>query len=263
MATTLEDYADSFSHVAFERHDGILQMTFHTEGASLRWGAEPSHQMQEAFGAVADDPHNRIVIVTGVGDEFNGPKGSPESFPNTNARAWESAHHTVRRLLMNFLDIEAPVIAAINGPVYRHCETPLLSDIVLASETTVFQDSGHFVNGLVPGDGMHIVTQALMGVTRAKYFMLTGEEISATRALEIGLVNEVLPKDDVLPRAWELARQLNRQSPLVLRYTKVAFVHELRQRILAGQGYGVLLEGMAAIDDSKSSATGYELGGRF
>jgi enoyl-CoA hydratase/carnithine racemase len=163
---------------------------------------------------------------------------------------------------MNFLNIEAPVITALNGPVYRHCETPLLADIVLASSTTVIQDSGHFVNGLVPGDGMHIVTQLLMGPTRARYFMLTGQEIDAQEALRIGLVNEVLPPDEVLPRAWELARQLSRQSELVLRYTKVAFVHDIKQRILASQGYGALLEGMAAIDDT-SSEGGYQLPGRF
>jgi len=150
----------------------------------------------------------------------------------------------------------------MNGPAWRHCETPLLSDIVLASSTTVLQDSGHFVNGLVPGDGMHLVMTLLMGYNRARYFMLTGQEIDANKALEIGLVNEVLPPSEVLPRAWELARTMNRQSALVLRYTRVAFVHQLRQLLLAGQGYGVLLEGMAAIDDS-STRGGYELGGRM
>jgi len=262
MTTSLDDYSNRFNTVRFEREEGILQMTFHTNGDSLRWGAEPSHEMQEAFRAVADDPENRIVILTGAGAEFNGPKGSGASFPKTTARAWESAHWTVRHLLMNFLDIEAPIISALNGPVYRHCETPLLADIVLASDTTVISDSGHFVNGLIPGDGMHIVMMMLMGATRARYFMLTGQEIGAEEAQRIGLVNEVLPQDQVLPRAWELARQLNQRSQLLLRYTRVAFVHEMKQRILAGQGYGTLLEGMAAIEDSKD-ATGYELGGRF
>ena len=118
------------------------------------------------------------------------------------------------------------------------------------------------MNGLVPGDGMYLVMQILMGPTRARYFMITGQEIDAHEALAIGIVNEVLPPERVLPRAWELARQINRQSALVLRYTRVAFVHEIKQRILAGQGYGTLLEGMAAIDDT-SAEGGYELGGRL
>jgi enoyl-CoA hydratase/carnithine racemase len=262
MASSIAEYEHRFETVRFERTDGILQVTFHTDGGSLRWGAAPATEMQEAFRQVADDPENRVVILTGAGDEFNGPRGSPATLPRASARSWEAAHWNVRRLLMNFLDIEAPVIAALNGPVYRHCETPLLSDIVLASETTTIQDSGHFVNGLVPGDGMHLVTQLIMGTTRARYFMLTGQEITAAQALDYGIVNEVLPPDAVLPRAWELARRLMTRSPLVLRYTKVAFVHDIRQRILASQGYGLLLEGMAAIDDTRPGE-GYDLPGRF
>ena len=248
--TSPPTYADDFATIRFERRDGILQMTLHTDGGPLRWGAAPVQDLQQAFAAVAADPENRVVILTGAGDEFNGPKGSPETFPQATARGWESAHWNVRRLLWNLLDIEAPVIAAINGPVWRHAETPLLSDIVLASETTVFQDSGHFVNGLVPADGMHLVMPLVMGINRARYFMLTGQEIDARQALELGMVNEVLPPDRVLPRAWELAGQLVRQSPLVTRYTRVAFTHTIRQLLVANQGYGILLEGMACIDDS-------------
>ena len=80
----------------------------------------------------------------------------------------------------------------------------------------------------------------------------------AKQALEWGMVNEVLPPAKVLPRAWELARQLTRQSPLVLRYTRVAFTHTLRQLLIANQGYGLMLEGMAAIEDS-ATRTGYVL----
>jgi enoyl-CoA hydratase/carnithine racemase len=247
--TTLDEYRDRFETVRFERNDGILQMTLHTDGDSLRWGAAPVREMQEAFGAISNDVENRVVILTGTGAEFNGPKGSPETFPGTTARGWESAHWNTRKLLMNFLDIEAPVICALNGPVWRHCETPLLSDIVIASDTTAIQDSGHFVNGLVPGDGMHIVLPYLMGPNRARYFMLTGQVIEAREAQSLGLIAEVLPSDELMPRAWALATELARQSPLVLRYTKVCFAHAIRQQILAGQGYGVVLEGMAAIDD--------------
>jgi enoyl-CoA hydratase/carnithine racemase len=254
-------YADRFETIRMQRRDGILQLTLHTDGGPLRWGAGPARDLQEAFAAVGADPENRVVILTGTGDEFNGPKGSPETFPKATARGWESAHWNVRKLLGNLLDIEALVIAALNGPVWRHAETPFLSDIVLASDTTVVADSGHFVNGLVPGDGMNLVMSLLMGLTRARYFMLTGQELDAATLLDLGLVNEVLPADRVLPRAWELAEQLVVQSPLVTRYTRVAFVHTVRQLLVANHGYGVLLEGMACVDDSQERG-GYVLGER-
>src|SRR5438552_3022272 len=85
--------------------------------------APPVAQMMEAFADIAQDTENRVLILTGAGDEFNGPKGSPETFPKATARGWESAHWVTRGLLKNVLEIECPVIAALNGPVWRHCET--------------------------------------------------------------------------------------------------------------------------------------------
>ena len=61
-----------------------------------------------------------------------------------SALEWDNIYREGKALLMNLLDIEVPVIAAVNGPALRHCEIPLLSDIVIASETAVFQDSAHF-----------------------------------------------------------------------------------------------------------------------
>ena len=82
------------------------------------------------------------------------------------------------RPAVNLLNIEVPVISAINGPAWRHGEIPLLSDIVLAADTAAFQDSAHFPNGLVPGDGMHIVMPLLLGMNRGRYFLLTGQTLS-------------------------------------------------------------------------------------
>ena len=103
---------------------------------------------------------------------------------------WEGKH-----VLVNLLNIEVPVISAINGPATRHCEIPLLSDIVLASEDCIFQDSAHFQGGMVPGDGVHIVFPFLLGPNRARYFLLMGQEIDALEAKSLGLVNEVMPKE--------------------------------------------------------------------
>lgn len=137
------------------------------------------------------------------------------------------------------------MIAAINGPAVRHAEIPLVSDIVLATEDTYFQDTAHFPGGMVPGDGMHIVMPLLMGPTRARYFLLTGQQLSVAEAREIGLVNEVVPRDDLLSRARELAAQLMRQPRLVRRYSRTVLTEDLRQRMHGLLGYGLALEGLA------------------
>jgi 1,4-dihydroxy-2-naphthoyl-CoA synthase len=63
----LEDYANKYQCVRFERRDGILQMTLHTDGASLRWGFGPHAELPEAFHDVGTDRDNRVVILTGTG----------------------------------------------------------------------------------------------------------------------------------------------------------------------------------------------------
>ena len=98
------------------------------------------------------------------------------------------------------------MIAAVNGPALSHSELPVLADVVLADETTIFQDNAHFLQeGTPPGDGMHTVWTTLLGLNRGRYFLLTGEKIDAQQALALGVVGEVLPKDELMPRAWALA----------------------------------------------------------
>ena len=82
--STLEDYANKYQSVRMERRDGILQMTLHTDGASLRWGFGPHGELPEAFHDVGADRDNRVVILTGTGAEFSGPRATPgtSSFPS-------------------------------------------------------------------------------------------------------------------------------------------------------------------------------------
>src|SRR6266516_5965554 len=238
----LEDYANKYQSVRFERRDGILLMTLHTDGASLRWGFGPHGELPEAFHDVGADRDNRVVILTGTGAEFSGPRATPgtSSFP---ARpGWERIdriHWEGRHLLMRLLEIEVPMISAINGPAWRHSEIPLLCDIVLAADTAQFQDSAHFPNGMVPGDGMHIIYPLLLGWNRGRYFLLTGQVLDAPKALELGLVSELLPRPDLLPRAWALAEQIARLPALLLRYTRVLFTQPLKRQLIDYLGYGL------------------------
>src|ERR1700752_1174112 len=108
---------------------------------------------------------------------------------------------------MNLLDIEVPVIAAVNGPALIHAEIAVLSDIVIASDNAEFQDAPHFPNGLVPGDGVHIVWPLVLGVNRGRYFLLTGQKLSAREAQTLGVVSEVVPRERLLNRAREIAEE--------------------------------------------------------
>ena len=246
-----DSYKDKFSCLRMRREDGILEMRLHTDDGPLRWGLIPHGELPDAFAEVGRDRDNRVVILTGTGDEFSGIRANVASrslAQGITARAYDRVHWEGRALLMNLLNIECPVIAAINGPAWRHCEIPLLSDIVLASDTAQFQDSAHFMSGMLPGDGMHIVMPLLMGMNRGRYFLLTGQTLSAHEAQALGLVNEVLPADQVLARAWEHSRLLAARPTLLLRYTRLMFTEHLRRRMQDLLGYGLAMEGLALME---------------
>jgi len=246
--SSLNEYADKYPSIRMERRNGILQMTFHTDDGPLQWGGSPHKEFSQVFVDVGSDFENRIVIMTGTGDTFTGPQGTAATTPKRPPKDWDQTYWEGKRILTSLLDIEVPVISAINGPALRHSEIPLLCDIVLASDTAAFQDSGHFMSGLVPGDGMHIVYPLLLGVNRGRYFLLTGQRIEAQEAQELGLVNEVMPQSELLPRAWELAEQMAKNSDIVLRYTRVAMNLVIKRQIHDLLGYGLALEGLGSAD---------------
>ena len=246
--TSLDEYADKYPSIRMERQNGILQMTFHTDDGPLQWGGSPHKEFSQVFVDVGSDFENRIVIMTGTGDTFTGPQGTAATTPKRPPKHWDQTYWEGKRILTSLLDIEVPMISAINGPALRHSEIPLLCDIVLASNTAAFQDSGHFMSGLVPGDGMHIVYPLLLGVNRGRYFLLTGQRIEAQEAQELGLVNEVMPQSELLPRAWELAEQMAKNSDIVLRYTRVAMNLVIKRQIHDLLGYGLALEGLGSAD---------------
>jgi len=160
--------------------------------------------------------------------------------------SWDHTYSDAKRLIMNLLDIEVPIIAAVNGPVDIHAEIPVLGDIVIAADHSFFADVPHFPNGLVPGDGVQVLWPYLLGRNRGSYFLLTGQRLSAPEALRLGVVNEVLPADNVLPRARELAKLILEKPPLTVRYARTLLTQELKKITLDNLSHGLALQGLAA-----------------
>jgi enoyl-CoA hydratase/carnithine racemase len=248
--TRFEDYRDRFERIELERTDGVLTMRFHTEGGPLRWSVSAHHEFGVAFGEIAHDPDNLIVIMTGAGAEFSGPAatfGAPDQLGTMSVSEFDTLRSEGKDLLNNLLRIEAPMIAAVNGPALRHAELPLLCDIVLAADTATFQDTAHFTNHAPPGDGQHVILPLAMGINRARYFLLTGQAIPAEEAKQFGLVNEVLAPDQLLPRAHELAAIMLRQPPAVLKYSRLILTQLIKREMHDFLEYGLTLEGLGIV----------------
>ena len=240
-----ESYHDKYENVRMKREEGILEVALHTRGGPLVFNGCVHEALVHAFRDIGDDPDNHVVILTGTGDEFCA-QISPYGFDFFTPTGYDKILREGTKVLGNILDIEVPMIAAINGPVTVHSEYALLCDIVLAAEGAYFQDTAHPAFGVVPGDGLHVVWPEVIGEIRGRYFLLSGQKLSAVEAKEYGAVNEVLPRKALVPRAWELARHLMKQNPLTLRYTRMALSTRFRRQLQESLSYGLALEGISA-----------------
>ena len=229
--------APSWKTVDVDHHGGVTRLTAHTDGGPLVWSAQAHRELTEAFGWVSSDKDTKVVLLTGTGDTFC----TEIDVAGFAAMSWDDVWWEGRQMLTNLDSIDVPVVSAVNGPALIHSEIPVMGDVVLAAEHAEFADRAHFaVRNTVPGDGVNIIWGELLGPTRAKYFLLTGQAIGADEALRLGVVNEVLPAAELQSRATELAAQLAERTLPILRYTKAAitigFRRGLREHISHGLG---------------------------
>lgn len=248
----LADYDTRFKTAAVSRDAaGVLTVRMHSNDGPLYWGALPHDELGELFACIAADRDNRVVVMTGTGDAFTTlPAGTGIgglAKGEYSAEVWDHIIWSGNRLVNQMLDIEVPMIAAVNGPTSVHSELAVLCDIVLAADTAYFQDAPHFPGGLVPGDGMQVIWPLLLGPNRGRYFLLTGQKIGAVEALQLGIVGEVLAPDALMPRAYEIAADLSTRNPVLLRNTRHTLTRPLKRAFAHDLHAGLALEAVASL----------------
>ena len=248
-----DTYREAFPNARLSRKpNGVLEVALHTDGGKLVFNGHTHEQFVHLFHVIGEDHANRVVILTGSGDAFMDAI-SPEGFDFFSPQGYDKILREGRKVLSNILDIEVPMISALNGPVLLHSEYALLTDIILATPQTVFQDKPHFDFGIVPGDGVNLLWPEVIGSIRGRYFILTRQLLDAQTAKDWGVVNEIVPADRLLARAHEIADAIAALPPLTSRYTRIALTQKLRRIIDEGSGYSLALEGISAADVARAA----------
>ena len=239
----IEEYADSFRVLRLSRRDGVLTVRMHYRDDVMTWTALAHREFPRLLESIRQDAGNRVVVLTGTGDAFiRTPEGYGDVYRSGKVRPadWERGLGEARRMLFGLLDLDVPVVAAVNGPVTGHAELVLLCDAVICTEETYFQDLAHLPGGLVPGDGVQVLWPLVLGPVRGKHFLLTAQKIHAREALALGVVGEVVAAADLERRAVEIAQGLAAVDPLVLRHTRQLLQRPLRRALdtdlMAGLG---------------------------
>lgn len=265
--THLDDYAQTWGdYFRFRREDGILEVQMHSDGADARWDLELHKAFIPVFADIHHDPENECVILTGTGDTFLA-SFDDESWTRNDFRAEFEHRHGYDVFYLDqtkepfaLLNLEIPVIAAVNGPLFIHAELALLNDIVICSDRTTIQD-GHFASiGIVPGDGVHTLFRELLGHNRGRYFLYTGQTLDAQQCLDLGLVGEVVPHDQVLDRAWQIARELfMTKNRIQRRLTRAVFIQPWRELFTKELAFGQGFESWACHDFWPMKDTAFDI----
>lgn len=223
--------------------DTILRVTIdRTDSALNAVDAALHHDLTRLFGALRTEQDLRAVVLTGSGGAFSAG-GDFDWFPTLRSPERLAALRVdARTMIWDLLDVEVPIVAALNGhAVGLGASIALLCDVIVAAEGTRIADP-HVKVGLVAGDGGAVVWPLALGPALAKEYLLTGEPIAAEDALRFGLINRVVPAEDLQAVALERARAIAANPPLAVRWTKSAVNKGIRQRMETLFDYAAALE---------------------
>ena len=245
--TPMAEYAPKFSRIKFSRDkEGVLTVRFHKEDKEFSWSLATHREVSTLWNYIGMDPENKVIILTGTGkaflDQFD---FEMETLNHVDPMAWALIMQDAKKIMLDLLEVEQPIIVALNGPVSIHSQIPMLGDIILAAPDTTISDT--HLPQVFPGDGHHIVWPMLLGLNRAKYLLITMQGISAQEAKEAGVINEIVPRDRLLARANELARRILQLNPLALRQFRQLMMQDMKRAIAAALPMGLLAEGYGVV----------------
>ncbi len=214
-----------YTKVAAE--DGILIVTINRPEVLNALNNEAHHELSGVFDRFAADSSLRVAILTSAGERAFCVGSDLKAKADAGKAAEDSPPTGFAGLCMRF-DLNKPVIAAINGHAFGGgVEILLACDLAVAADHAVFSLPEPLVGLAALGGGglQRLVRQ--IPLKQAMRLILTGERISARRALEIGLVNEVVPAADLMETAKALARQITRCAPLAIEASKAVALSSL------------------------------------
>lgn len=210
-----------------EREDSIL--TVRMDSPETRNALSEPAQMQEFVdlcASVKADRSVKVVVLTGNGPAFcagGNVKDMRERggiFAGSPYELRESYRNGIQRIPLALYELDVPVVAAINGPaIGAGLDLACMCDVRISADTAKFAES--FVKlGIVPGDGGAWLLPRIVGMPKASLMALTGDTIDAAKALEWGLVTEVVRAAELLSAALDVARRMAANPSHGLRLTK-------------------------------------------
>lgn len=251
------DY-DKLENIKTENRDGILVVTIDRPKVLNALNAHTVEEIGQVFNEARNDETVRSVIITGGGEKAFVAGADINELAQKNPFTGKETSERGQQILSRIERFPKVVIAAINGfALGGGCELALACQIRIASDRAQI-GLPEVTLGIIPGYGGTQRMARLLGKAKALELILTGERISAQEAERIGLVNKVVPHDELMNEAEKMARTIMSRGPLAVRASIEAVMNGSEMGFEEGQFLEATLFGLlAASEDMKEGMSAF------
>jgi enoyl-CoA hydratase/carnithine racemase len=228
-----------YEFIKLDRHDSVAVMTLDRPDSLNSWNAKMRGEMKAAVEGLACDDDLRVLVITGSGRGFSAGEDvrGMEDLAAISTRGFRRVVRAFHNIFDELEAMEVPVIAAINGVAAGGgLELALSCDFRIAADTARMGFPENKV-GLIPGSGGCSRLVKLVGPARAKRLVMTGKIVTAAEAFALGLVEEVVPAADLMPRVMEFADELAAKAPQATGLAKLVINNCLEVDLGTGRNF--------------------------
>jgi len=246
----------TYQNILVERQDRIAIITLNRPQVRNALSQATVDELDAAIDELGTDEGVRAIIITGAGEKAFAA-GADIKELHALSSATEAAEFIGRRhrFLFKLAKLSKPVIAALNGyALGGGCELALACDIRIAAETARLGQPEINV-GMIPGTGGTQRMLRLVGPGMAKYLIMTGDHISAQEALRIGLVERVVPPEQLMDESRALAAKLAAKPPIAIALAKQAIAMGMEMGLEDGCTHEVTLFGLVCATEDRLEGT--------
>jgi enoyl-CoA hydratase/carnithine racemase len=241
------------------RDDGVVTVRMHTKGGPLVWSMELHDAIGKMWRLLGTDRDTEMIIFTGTGNvwvtDFEAASWASESDAPGDVRYTHMFVDGRRMVIAMIQDVEMPTLGVLSGSG-GHTELALMCDLAIAADDITVLDP-HMLPGVnnVPGDGIHSCFFHLMNARMANWYLMTGDKMKAEDLVRLGLVSEIVPREKLMDRAYEIADMFMKQNRVARRLTSQLVKRNWKKRIAddLDMAFGTELFGMFCADELHSN----------
>lgn len=235
-----------YNTLLLTRRGRLLTITLNMPDSFNAVNLAMHEELAQVFTFAAIDPGSDVIVLTGAGKAFSAGGDLEHIARNAaNPELFDEEVRLAKRIVFSLLDLDKPIVCRLNGhAVGLGATLALLCDVVFAAESAKIGDP-HVALGLVAGDGGAVIWPQLVGLARAKEYLLTGELLPAPKAEQVGLINHCLPLEELDAAVEAFCSRLLAGATNAIRSTKVLLNLELKRVATAVMDAGIAYEAVS------------------